>query len=103
MDFQIVVFVLVAAIEPKQTLLGQLVVSLQMHIVMLRVIQTVTLLSVVRHQAFQLLQDIVTVTHKKYIKVWRLRLAELQHKVLDSVGLDAVVGVYHTVLAVKVQ
>lgn len=103
MDFQTVVFALVEDIEEKLTLLGQLVVLVLTTIVMHQVTQTVTLLLAVLHKDFQLHQVIATATHKKYTKVWHLRLARYQHKVLDSVGLNVVAGVYRTEQVDKVQ
>lgn len=96
LDLQTVVFVRVVDIEEKLIQLGVLVVLLLTIIVMHRVTQTATLLLVVIHKHFQQHQDTVTVTHKKYIKEWRQKLQAARHKVLDSAGLSAVAGAYHT-------
>jgi hypothetical protein len=64
-----VIFVLVEAIEQKQIHLGQQVVLAQTIIALRQLQQVVTLLSEEQHKVSPLLQDTVTVTHKKYIKV----------------------------------
>jgi hypothetical protein len=63
-----VIFVLVEAIEQKQIHLGQQVVLAQTIIALRQLQQVVTLLSEEQHKVSPLLQDTVTVTHKKYIK-----------------------------------
>jgi hypothetical protein len=95
--------VLAAAIEQKQILVGQQHVSIQMHIVDVQHTTTVKCMLCLTIQVGQQHLDIAIVTYKKYTKVLLLLLEALVRKVLDSAGFVAVILVYHTEQADKVQ
>lgn len=95
--------VLVEDTEQKQTQLGRMDVLVLMHTVDSQETTMVKWLFQTKTQVGQLLVHTVIATHRKYTKVWHLLLEHTAHKVLDSVGYVAVVGVYHTEQAGKVQ
>ena len=96
-------FVLVEDTEQNQIQVGQRAVSTLDTSVFNQLQQVAILQSAAPHKHLVLHQDIVTVTRKKYTKVWHLRLQVTHTKVLENVGYAVVVGVYHTEQADKAQ